>query len=148
MLNTLAAYNISLTRSLNISPTCLSTLYLHACQVRVTLGDASLCCFICVTYFERLLSPLCVSSIKCYGQNRLFWELATPVTEQFVLEILQKTVPKSCDLDPIPTKLLYEILGVLLPTITNIIITSLASGPVPPPDFKGDCQTPVQKILP
>ena len=56
----------------------------------------------------------------------------TPVTEQFVSEILQKTVPKSCDLDPIPTKLLYENLDVLLPTITNIINTSLASGFVPP----------------
>ena len=32
----------------------------------------------------------------------------TPVTEQFVSEILQKTVPRSCDLDPIPTELLYE----------------------------------------
>ena len=76
-LNTLASYNISPTRSLNISPTCLGTLYLHACQVRVTLGDAGICCCISVTYFERLLSPLCVSSIKRYGQNRLFWELAT-----------------------------------------------------------------------
>ena len=28
----------------------------------------------------------------------------TPVTEQFVLEILQKSVPKSCDLDPISAK--------------------------------------------
>ena len=26
----------------------------------------------------------------------------TPVTEQFVSEILQKTVPRLCDLDPIP----------------------------------------------
>ena len=59
----------------------------------------------------------------------------TPVTEQFVSEILQKTVPKSCDLDPIPTELLYENLDVLLLTITNIINTSLASGFVPP-DFK------------
>ena len=50
----------------------------------------------------------------------------TPVTEQFVLEILRKAVPKSCDLDTIPTKL-YENLDVLLPTITNIINTSLAS---------------------
>ena len=58
----------------------------------------------------------------------------TPVAEQFVSEILQKTVPKSCDLDPIPTELLYENLDVLLPTIT-IINTSLASGFVPP-DFK------------
>ena len=71
----------------------------------------------------------------------------TPVTEQFVLEILQKTVPRSCDLDPIPTKLLYEILGVLLPTITNIIITSLASGPVPP-DFKGAIVKPLLGLSP
>ena len=64
----------------------------------------------------------------------------TPVTEQFVLEILQKTVPKSCDLDPIPTELLYENLEVLLPTITN---TSLASGFVP--DFKTAIVKPLLK---
>ena len=29
----------------------LSTLYLHACQVRVAVGDSGLCCT-CVTYFE------------------------------------------------------------------------------------------------
>ena len=31
----------------------LCTLYLHACQVRVTVGDSGLCCCTCVTYFER-----------------------------------------------------------------------------------------------
>ena len=56
----------------------------------------------------------------------------TPVTEQFALEILQKIAPKSCDLDPIPTKLLHENLDILLPTITNIINISLASGVVSP----------------
>ena len=66
----------------------------------------------------------------------------TPVTEQFVSEILQKTVPKSCDLDPIPTELLYENLDVVLPTITSIINISLASGFVPP-DFK----TTIVKLL-
>ena len=30
----------------------LCTLYLHACQVRVTVGDLGLCCCACVTYFE------------------------------------------------------------------------------------------------
>ena len=60
----------------------------------------------------------------------------TPVTEQVVLKVLQKTIPKSCDLDVIPTKFLYENrLDVLLPTITNIINTSLASDLVLP-DFK------------
>ena len=30
----------------------LCTLYLHACQVRATVGDQGLCCCTCVTYFE------------------------------------------------------------------------------------------------
>ena len=36
----------------------LYTLYFLACQV--TLGDSSLCCCVCVTSFERWLTPLCV----------------------------------------------------------------------------------------
>ena len=68
----------------------------------------------------------------------------TPVTAQLVLEILQKTTPKSCDLDPIPTKLLYENLDGLLPTIISIINTSLASGLVPP-DFKPAIVKPLLK---
>ena len=28
-------------------------IYLHACQMRVTVGDSSLCCFVCTKYFER-----------------------------------------------------------------------------------------------
>ena len=31
----------------------LYTLYLHACQVRVTVGDSGLCCCTCVKYLER-----------------------------------------------------------------------------------------------
>ena len=34
------------------------TLYLFACQVRVTVGDSSLCCT-CVTYFERARVRVC-----------------------------------------------------------------------------------------
>ena len=55
-----------------------------------------------------------------------------------------RTVPKSCNLDPIPTELLYENLDVLLPTITNIINISLASGFVPP-DFKTAIVKPLLK---
>ena len=29
------------------------TLYLHACQVRVTIGDSGLCCCTCVLYFKH-----------------------------------------------------------------------------------------------
>ena len=42
----------------------LCTLYLHACQVRGTVGDSGLCCCACVTSFERSLSPLCVGSVR------------------------------------------------------------------------------------
>ena len=36
----------------------LCSLYLHACQVRVTVGDSGLCCCTCVTYFQRLINSL------------------------------------------------------------------------------------------
>ena len=32
----------------------LCTLYLHACQVRVAVGDSGFCCCTCVTYFEHI----------------------------------------------------------------------------------------------
>ena len=34
--------------------------YLHACQVRDTVGDSGLCCWVCVTSFKHWLTPLCV----------------------------------------------------------------------------------------
>ena len=38
----------------------LCTLYLHTCQVRVTVGDSGLCCCICDTYCLRFtLGDLC-----------------------------------------------------------------------------------------
>ena len=41
----------------------LCTLYLLACQVKLTVGDSGLCCCVCcVTSFERQLAPLCVDS--------------------------------------------------------------------------------------
>ena len=42
--------------------------------------------------------------------------------------IINSASAKSCELDPIPTTLLYENLDTLLPTITNIINTSLTTG--------------------
>ena len=40
----------------------LCTLYLHTCQVRITVGDSGLCCSVCVTSLGRSLTPLCVDS--------------------------------------------------------------------------------------
>ena len=54
-----------------------------------------------------------------------------PVTDEFVLKIINSASAKSCELDPIPTTLIYENRDILLPTITNIINTSLTTGIVP-----------------
>ena len=64
------------------------------------------------------------------------------VTDEFVLKIINSASAKSCELDPIPTTLLYENLDILLPTITNIINTSLTTGIVP-----HDLKTAVVKPL-
>ena len=65
-----------------------------------------------------------------------------PVTNEFVLKIINSASAKSCELYPIPTTLLYENLDILLPTITNIINTSLTTGIVP-----RDLKTAVVKPL-
>ena len=54
-----------------------------------------------------------------------------PVTESDVLKILKKSAPKSCDLDPIPTTLLFDCVDVVLPYLTKIINESLISGIFP-----------------
>ena len=50
----------------------LCTLYLHACQVRVTVGDSDLCCCACVTYFECWLTPLSVDSARALWASFCF----------------------------------------------------------------------------
>ena len=47
------------------------------------------------------------------------------------VDIPKKSPPKLCELDPIPTKLLFGDIDVHLPTVTHIINTSLSSGSVP-----------------
>ena len=64
------------------------------------------------------------------------------LTDEFVLKIINSTPAKSCERDPIPTMLLYENLDILLPTIMNIINTSLTTGIVP-----RDLKTAVVKPL-
>ena len=48
-----------------------------------------------------------------------------PVSNDFVLSILKKFPKKSCVLDPMPTKLLYQNIGIILPVITRIVNSSL-----------------------
>ena len=53
------------------------------------------------------------------------------VTEDFVKTVLQEMIKKSCDLDPIPTSVLYDCLDKIIPIVTNIMNKSLSSGILP-----------------
>ena len=48
-----------------------------------------------------------------------------------MMSIILKTPTKSCNLDPIPTRLLKQCLPVVVPVITSIINTTFESGTVP-----------------
>ena len=39
--------------------------------------------------------------------------------------------PKTCDLDPIPTSLLYDCIDEIVPMLTDVLNVSIASGSVP-----------------
>ena len=53
------------------------------------------------------------------------------VTEDFVKTAVQEMPQKSCDLDPIPTSVLYDCLKEIIPIVTSIINKCLSSGIVP-----------------
>ena len=68
----------------------------------------------------------------------------SPMSEQFVRELITKSTKTSCDLDPIPTALLCDHIDLLLPSITRILNDSLATGIVPT-DFKTALVKPLLK---
>ena len=53
-----ARYNTAKFKDVSFLSVSWCTLYLHACQVRVAIGDSGLCCCVRVTSFEYWLPPL------------------------------------------------------------------------------------------
>ena len=53
------------------------------------------------------------------------------VTEEDIRKIVSKSASKSCELDPLPTKLLKSNLDILLPVITKIVNNSLQNAKMP-----------------
>ena len=54
-----------------------------------------------------------------------------PVSDDDVRRLLRNTSPKSCELDPLPTTLLYDFIESVLPFVTRIINDSLSCGIFP-----------------
>ena len=69
-----------------------------------------------------------------------FWTMS----EDEVLKIIKSTPNKSCDLDPIPTSLVFDCISVLLTPVTNIVNYSL-QGDSFPSCFKNTYVTPLMK---
>ena len=61
-----------------------------------------------------------------------------------VKECILNSAPKSCELDPIPSKLLIECLDSILPSFTDLFNSSLASG-IFPQCFKSALVAPILK---
>lgn len=59
-------------------------------------------------------------------------------------EVIRKSKPSTCQLDPLPSSLVIASLPSLLPLITAIIHSSLTTGSVPP-SFKSAAVTPILK---
>ena len=64
------------------------------------------------------------------------------VSQLTVKECILNSAPKSCELDPIPSKLLIECLDSILPSLTDLFDSSLASG-IFPQCFKSALVTPI-----
>ncbi len=54
-----------------------------------------------------------------------------PTTTEEIISIISKSSKASCSLDPIPTKLLCDLLPVLAPIIMNLVNAALSSGTFP-----------------
>ena len=72
--------------------------------------------------------PIPTNPVKFSGTVFVEFQL---VTEDFVKTVVQEMPQKSCDLDPMPTSVLYDCLDENIPTVTNIIKKSLSYGIVP-----------------
>ena len=53
------------------------------------------------------------------------------VTEDLVKTVVQEMPKKSCELDPVPTSVLYDCLDKIILILTSIMHKSLSSGIVP-----------------
>ena len=70
--------------------------------------------------------------------------LILSLLELTVKECVLNSAPESCELDPIPSKLLIECLDSILPALTDLFNSSLVSG-IFPQCLKSSLVTPILK---
>ena len=83
-----------------------------------------------------------VTSTLVTGTTAATFSSFEKVSQLTVKECILNSAPKSCKLDPIPSKLLIECLDSILPSLTDLFNSSLASG-IFPQCFKSAVVTPI-----
>ena len=106
---------------------------------------------ICIKHYtnkvEKLRASIAsehVASTLVAGTTAATYSLFEKVSQLTVKECILNSAPKSCDLDPIPSKLLIECLDSILPSLTDLFISSLASN-IFPQCFSSALVTPILK---
>ena len=69
-----------------------------------------------------------------------------PVSEKAVIELIEKSPPKSCSLDPVPFKIIKQNADVMTPLITKIANGSFSEGVFPTPLKRGIIHPSLKKI--
>ena len=85
-----------------------------------------------------------VTSTLVTGTTAATFSSFEKVSQLTVKECILNSAPKSCELDPIPSKLLIECLDSILPSLTDLFNSSLATG-IFPQCFKSALVTPILK---
>ena len=85
-----------------------------------------------------------VTSTLVTGTTAAAFSSFEKVSQLTVKECILNSAPKSCELDPIPSKLLVECLDSIISSLTDLFHSSLASG-IFPQCFKSALVTPILK---
>ena len=85
-----------------------------------------------------------VTSTLVTGTTAATFSSFEKVSQLTVKKCILNSAPKSCELDPIPSKLLIECLDSILPSLTDLFNSSLASG-IFPQCFKSALVTHIPK---
>ena len=83
-----------------------------------------------------------VTSTLVTGTTAATFSSFEKVSQLTVKECILISAPKSCELDPFPSKLIIECLDSILPSLTDLFYSSLASG-IFPQCFKSAFVTPI-----
>ena len=104
-----------------------------------------ICICICICIILEISSLLSKnypgSQCACVMDHMMVYMMYI-VSQLTLKECILNSAPKSCELDPIPSKLLIECLDSILPSLTDLFNSSLASG-IFPQCFKSALVTPV-----